>query len=450
MHGSGSPDNAPPMGLELPDVPHLFAQRIDALPEPVMNDVLSAMDESPGQSHGWNPFLGPGRSHNGVGTKAARNRTDSELRKLLQRRRRDELPADADTADYSSEPYDSIPRQVQLQWRVFAKLYPEAARDRIATLFMTAPGCSSMESSSSRGLSTYQQQLLNPHQQHRQQHQHQPLAPVSPAVESVWQRMGLARAISRASNDGEDQGSSSGALFGVLPSASALQKTLQQLVDSPSAGGEVTLPAHSSQRQSEQQHGVTDGHPGRPQQDTAGAADVGRASLQPTQQANDRMQAPGAMGAAATGNSSSTVSVTSTAGAVGYMEDDPIVRNLSQSLDGWYDVHWERFRPLRRARRGRLLAVRGVPLPLAWRSGLRLATPASSSVSVLAMAAAAAPPPGLTAGAGSNNGGGGGGHGAMAGRMLRWCCSAVGTAARAAASAVGLRCRPQVWEVDVG
>ncbi|GLC37519.1 hypothetical protein PLESTB_001756200 [Pleodorina starrii] len=122
------------MEPDVPYVPHMFVQRIDALPEEVLESVLATLAPQTEDRPGFWQSLGWGKNANSGAVNQQLSK--AELRSLLQRHRREELAADADTADYSSEPYDSIPRQVQLQWRVYARLYPEevAESEKLASM----------------------------------------------------------------------------------------------------------------------------------------------------------------------------------------------------------------------------------------------------------------------------------------------------------------------------
>ncbi|KAG2483667.1 hypothetical protein HYH03_017470 [Edaphochlamys debaryana] len=136
-------------GLPLPDVPHLFAQRLDALPEPIIEAYLESVTalEPKQQGASWLPsWLGGGggapKEGRGGGGALRRPLSRGELQAELQRRRREGLPEDADSVDLSSEPYDTIPRQVQLQYRTYARLYPDeaAARARLTSMLAAGPG----------------------------------------------------------------------------------------------------------------------------------------------------------------------------------------------------------------------------------------------------------------------------------------------------------------------
>ncbi|KAG2436461.1 hypothetical protein HXX76_006764 [Chlamydomonas incerta] len=250
----------------------------------------------------------------------------SQVRRLLQQWRQQELAADADTADFSSEPYDSIPRQVELQWRTYAKLYPEdaAACARAAALL---------------------------------------------------QRSGPGAAAAAAAAAGR------GSAGGWLPSAVELQRTLQTITAASPAGSASGGGGAAS---------------------AASAASPAAAASSPAREwvARHARQQP----------------------AVPFGRDlaDPHFLRLLVSLESWYGAHAERLAPLRRGRRARLLALRGVPLPPAWQLG-----PGRGGK-------------GRGAGEGGGRGGAGGGGGWPGAGLLRWC-----------AGAVGLRTRPRVWEVTV-
>lgn len=131
MHASAAAkeSTAEAESARAPTVPHLFVQRLDALPEPTMEQLLLAMDRlgskpqpQQQQQRGWLSALFGGGGSSGAAagggdtfggaSQQPGGASRPEVRRLLQQWRQQELAADADTADYSSEPYDSIPRQV--------------------------------------------------------------------------------------------------------------------------------------------------------------------------------------------------------------------------------------------------------------------------------------------------------------------------------------------------
>ncbi|KAG2454651.1 hypothetical protein HYH02_000491 [Chlamydomonas schloesseri] len=346
--------------LPTPTVPHLFVQRLDALPEPTMEQLLLAMDrlasktaqaQQPQQQRGWLASLfGGGGGDGGSGGAASGGdpagggggSSRSEVRRLLRQWRQQELAADADTADFSSDPYDTIPRQVELQWRTYAKLYPEdaAARARAAAL-LPQPGPSSAAAGSSGG-------------------------------------------------------GASAAIGGWLPSAAQLQHTLSAITAAPAAAAARPVPGGGGGP-------AAAGAAAGSISSSAAAAAAAVAPPSPAREwvARHARQQP----------------------VVPFSRDltDPDFLRLLVSLEAWYGQHLEALAPLRRGRRGRLLAVRGVPLPADWRL----------------QRAAGGRAGGRAGGGGGGGAGGGGGCGGWPGAgLLRWC-----------AGAVGLRTRPRVWEV---
>ncbi|GLI67854.1 hypothetical protein VaNZ11_012145 [Volvox africanus] len=185
------------MERDVPCVPHMFVQRVDALPEEILEGVLGALEprlEERRAPH-WFQNFGLGTDAKPPGGHESRSKAD--LRNLLQRHRRKELAADADSADFSSEPYDSIPRQMQLQWRVYARLYPDevAESEKLACMIKS-------------------------------------LRPDSWPTDDKQQ------------SSGADGGAST--LFGALPSVTSLQRTLRNLMHRAQGPAEAVSTAASA------------------------------------------------------------------------------------------------------------------------------------------------------------------------------------------------------------
>ncbi|KXZ42866.1 hypothetical protein GPECTOR_114g317 [Gonium pectorale] len=312
--GSGALEALP----DLPHVPHLFAQRIDALPAPVMEQVLVSLDRldraqsasastagRSGQWWSWLPFPSDARDGAGSGGGQQHPPSSSQVKELLRQRRSAELAADADSADMSDEPYDSIPRQVQLQWRAYTRMHPEhaATRSKLATLLTPLDGGNGGGGSGGGGGRGGGQATL--------------------------------QAVPRAG--------SAGALFGVLPSASQLQRSLQRLIEAapPSAGTGAAGNAGNAL--------------------SADAATAAAAALRAGGAAAEPLAAPARpAGAAGPGGAAQAA-----------FRRDPEFRALSASLDRYQLMHWERLRPLAGASGAALVTGRRARMPAEWRRGMR-------------------------------------------------------------------------------
>lgn len=153
------------MESDLPCVPHLFVQRIDALPDDVLDGVLTALAQQAKEpsAPSWLQKLGWFSDH--ALSRADEQQSKAELRDLLRKHRRDELPADADTADLSSEPYDSIPRQVRNWPELMSPTWQESAKsDRCRAALIHAPTQSHLPSKHPSDMSHHSPGLaLYPH-----------------------------------------------------------------------------------------------------------------------------------------------------------------------------------------------------------------------------------------------------------------------------------------------
>lgn len=123
---SQAPGPSAELPLRLPVVPHLRMQRVDALPDAVQERVLERLleleeEQQASSKPSWLPWGGGRKQQQLPPATGSDSSAFPARRQLLQQRRRQELPSDAETPDLSSEPYDSIPRQLELQWRTYAR-----------------------------------------------------------------------------------------------------------------------------------------------------------------------------------------------------------------------------------------------------------------------------------------------------------------------------------------
>ncbi len=123
---SHAPEPTAELPLRLPSVPHLRMQRVDALPDAVQERVLERLleleeEQQASSKPSWLPWGGGRKQQQLPPATGSDGNAFAARRQLLQQRRRQELPSDAETPDLSSEPYDSISRQLELQWRTYAR-----------------------------------------------------------------------------------------------------------------------------------------------------------------------------------------------------------------------------------------------------------------------------------------------------------------------------------------
>ncbi|GIL57712.1 hypothetical protein Vafri_12873 [Volvox africanus] len=237
---------------------------------------------------------------------------------------------------------------MQLQWRVYARLYPDevAESEKLASMIKS----------------------LRPDSWPTDDNQH---------------------------SGGAGGGAST--LFGALPSVTSLQQTLRNLMHRAQEPVEAVSTA-------------------------ASAIDADVSVPVATAPRRAAVVAASAGGASSSSSDSSRPafgsSLTNTgAGGELWQRHDPILHKLNRSLDYWYELHRDQCRPLPRGRRARLLVVRGVDLPAEWKGSIRPAVAAAVGHAEV--------------------------RGGLPGGLIR-CCAVV---ARAAAGVLGLRRRPQLWDV---
>lgn len=300
-------------------VPHMFVQRQDALPSDIRTALLG---ESGRQMRGPRPS---------------------------------EIPEDSETMDYSEQPYDSIQRQLELQWRVYAKLEPQAARDQLRQL--------------QQG---FRQSSVN-------EHATGPV-PATPA----------------SSRSSQPTGADLSALISSwLPSAQQLQQGLALRLQ-PEAGATASTeegPASRGLAPSPSSSTGTAGSSGGGGGSAASSPPGGQAAGRAAEAGSSSGRSPGPDAAAAYGGDA-PLGLARWQWSPLELLPDPNRASMEQTVASLERMHRQQLRPLRRGRRARLLAAYGPQLPPGWCVG---DTPSRAPLYASLLAAASAARDGASA-----------------------------------------------------